>query len=170
MSKKSKKSKLCRIYSLASCTSLRLKPEISRTLTDVLWEFYRKRIRPLVAWIMKATKEIISKYEKVYLMIDALDECTDTHGRRTDLTANLKKMPENLKILCTSRELSDIKQLFPHAVVIHIHTQESDAEKCLVGQIAKSVRLRKHRQSDASLMPAFVDTVVNRVDGMLVFL
>jgi hypothetical protein len=110
----------------------------------------------------------ICTYHTAYVVIDALDECSEGNGERSELIGYLRKMPSNLKILCTSRELPDIEKLFAESGQVYIHARETDVEKYLEGQIEKSTRLRNHVRADPTLQQHIVKTIVDRVDGMFV--
>lgn len=84
------------------------------------------------------------------------------------MVENLKKMPLNIKILCTSRELPDINQLFSDSSKVYIHARDDDVENYLKERIEKSARLRKHVQADSTLLQTIVEKVIQRVDGMFV--
>ena len=144
-------------------------PEISQTLMDSFKELHQKKIQRPTRDVLAALQIIIPTYHTVYIVIDALDECTESDGRRSELVQYLKNMPPNLKILYTSRELPDIERLFPDASKLYIHALETDIEKYLKGRIDKSPRLRKHVQGDPSLLQAIMAGIVGRVHGMSVF-
>jgi hypothetical protein len=143
-------------------------PEISEDLMYRLIEYRQKQIRPSMEATLDALRTIVSTYQTVYVVIDALDECSESNGERSELVGHLREMPSNLKILCTSRELPDIEKLFSESGKVYIHAQETDVEKYLKGQIEKSMRLRNHVRADPSLLQHIVNTIVNRVDGMFV--
>jgi hypothetical protein len=151
------------LHQLAVCA-----PEISKDLMYRLIEYRQKQIRPSMKATLDALRIIVSTYQTVYVVIDALDECSESNGERSELVGHLREMPSNLKILCTSRELPDIEKLFSESGKVYIHAQETDVEKYLKGQIEKSMRLRNHVRADPSLLQHIVNTIVNRVDGMFV--
>jgi hypothetical protein len=84
----------------------------------------------------------VATYQTVHLVIDALDEYTDSDGTRSELIEYLKGMQSNLKILCTSR--NTVGKLFLDAGKVQIYAKENDVEQYLKGRIEKSVRLRSH--------------------------
>ncbi|PQE29767.1 AGC PKA kinase protein [Rutstroemia sp. NJR-2017a WRK4] len=141
-------------------------PEIAKDVMRRLIENHQKQIRPSMVDALDTLRAIVSTYQTAYVVIDALDECSEGNGERSELIGYLRKMPSNLKILCTSRELPDIEKLFAESGKVYIYARETDVEKYLEGQIEKSTRLRNHVRADPTLQQHIVKTIVDRVDGM----
>lgn len=101
-------------------------------------------------------------------MIDALDECSETDHTRTNLLMEIRKLPSNLHLLCTSRFFSDIDEIFKDTPRIEIRASNTDVQKYLEAQIEKEGRLKRHIDTDPSLLEEIVDTIIARVQGMFV--
>jgi hypothetical protein len=144
-------------------------PRIPQDLLDIYESNIRKNTRPALQEILQLLEYVISEIPRTYLVIDALDECTDINGTRSQLIRQMLKLPADLKILCTSRDLPDIEQLFGEEDELRIQAQSTDVEKFLIERIDKSSRLKKHVLADPSLLKEITTTIIARVEGMLVF-
>ncbi|EWZ86563.1 hypothetical protein FOWG_10125 [Fusarium oxysporum f. sp. lycopersici MN25] len=100
-----------------------------------------------------------SKFKIVYLIIDALDSCTNSEGERTRqrMQEALRKLPQNIRFLFTSRSDSLIRDL-GISQRLHITPHESDIRRYVTDQINRDLEL--HRVlADA----AYQDEVITRV-------
>uniref|UniRef100_A0A0D2XBS5 Nephrocystin 3-like N-terminal domain-containing protein n=1 Tax=Fusarium oxysporum (strain Fo5176) TaxID=660025 RepID=A0A0D2XBS5_FUSOF len=100
-----------------------------------------------------------SKFKIVYLIIDALDSCTNSEGERTRqrMQEALRKLPQNVRVLFTSRSDSLIRDL-GISQRLHITPHESDIRRYVADQINRDLEL--HRVlADA----AYQDEVITRV-------
>ena len=73
--------------------------------------------------LQNALRDILDKFCQVYIMIDALDECTDrekTLNWVNKLISDMNHKPTNLHIVVTSRPERDIHDIFaaldPHSI------------------------------------------------------
>ncbi|KAK4060549.1 uncharacterized protein Triagg1_10674 [Trichoderma aggressivum f. europaeum] len=69
-------------------------------------------MRPPTEELQEELIATLRGFSKVYIVIDALDECPELGGRREDLMKTLRYIlnaaPDNLHVMCTSRKESDI--------------------------------------------------------------
>ena len=128
----------------------------------------RRRTRPNLVDFVRLLQTVVAQYSKFFLVIDALDECSETDQTRANLLMEIRKLPSNLHFLCTSRFLSDIEQMFKDAPRLEIRASNADVQKYLQAQIEKEGRLKRHIDSDPSLLKEIVDTIIGRVQGMFV--
>jgi hypothetical protein len=79
---------------------------------ESLRKFYDGNAQPPDDDLLDAIKETTKGFSKVYLVIDALDECPEEDNQRTYLLSMLKKLHSwtqaNLHILLTSRMVTNI--------------------------------------------------------------
>lgn len=104
-------------------------------------------------------KAQVSKFKIVYLIIDALDSCTNSEGEitRQRMQEALRKLPQNIRFLFTSRSDSLIRDL-GISQRLHITPHESDIRRYVADQINRDLEL--HRVlADA----AYQDEVITRV-------
>jgi len=121
--------------------------------------------RPSLNEICTALNSVISKYSKVYIIIDALDECTDNDGTRTELLTILRSLQTktNTSLMATSRFLARIEQSFQGFPRLEILARGADIRRFVAGQMH---RLPKFIQRDPELQTEIQDAIVLAVNGM----
>jgi hypothetical protein len=94
---------------------------------DVL-EFYNSHKRyntpPDYAELSEHLRSLVSLFSKVYIIVDALDECDEGNKTRSSLLAQLRNLDRRVQLFFTSRRLGDIENLLSGAVQFEIRAQE----------------------------------------------
>ena len=109
-----------------------------------------------------------SHFSTLFLVIDALDECSESDGTRSFLASDLRKMLPHARFLFTSRPYNDIESHFDGCLQIEIRAGNDDIRRYITSQILREPRLAKHIQADKSLLELIKETIIRRSDGMLV--
>lgn len=140
-------------------------------MPDEVRECYARHIglgtHPSITEYPQLLQVIAARFSRVYLVIDALDECNDRGGTWSGLIKEIRKLPPNLHLLCTSRPVGDIEQLFSGSPCQEIRASKLDVEMYLLEYIEKDARLKKHVLADPSLLDEITGSIVAKVDGML---
>jgi GTP1/Obg family GTP-binding protein len=72
----------------------------------------------------------IRGYTKAFIVVDALDECTETNECQIKLMKALRSLAElGVNLMVTSRDLPSIEQHFREALRLHIRATDEDVEK-----------------------------------------
>lgn len=107
---------------------------------------------------------------KVYLLIDALDECPEDHETRQSVLARIEKLTQdapNLKILTTSRELPVIRDsmtaLGPKPICVATSGVNADIRLYVVSQLSGDRSFGKFKKETLDLIES---TIASRADGM----
>jgi len=112
---------------------------------------------------------------KVYVVIDALDECPDNSGMPTSREKVLKLVDDlvslrlpHVRICITSRPEVDIRsfleRLTPHRVSLHDEGgQRKDIIEYLKYVVESDPKMGKWREEDKQLV---IDTLAQKADGM----
>jgi Cdc6-like AAA superfamily ATPase len=126
-----------------------------------------RKTRPSLEEIFNALQSVLTSYSTVYVIIDALDECTDKDGTRSQLLARLRDLQRktDLRLMTTSRLIPDIVQEFDGMSILEIRASDADVQQFVAGQI---YRLPKCIQRDKKLQGSVQDKIVEAVDGMYV--
>ncbi|KAF2194389.1 purine and uridine phosphorylase [Zopfia rhizophila CBS 207.26] len=119
--------------------------------------------RPDVAELSKHLSSMVSLFSKVYIVVDALDECDDNNKTRSSLLAQLQNLDTHVQLFLTSRPLEEI---LLDAVQFKVTAQEDDVRKYLSAQIKQESRLAKLCADNGSLEDEILDKVIAKVDGM----
>lgn len=92
------------------------RPDSPAWLNNLGSTFRDKGARPTLEHLESALWNSVEGFDAVYLIIDALDECTTSKGTRATLMRSLVKLqkhsPPNVHILVTSRQEPDIEAAF----------------------------------------------------------
>jgi len=124
-----------------------------------------RRTRPSLNEICTALNSVISNYSKVYIIVDALDECTDNDGTRSELLTILRSLQTktDTSLMATSRFITKIEQSFQGFPMLEIRASDADVRQFVAGQMH---RLPKLIQRDPELQIKTQDEIVLAVDGM----
>ncbi|KAI0301669.1 hypothetical protein B0F90DRAFT_1950194, partial [Multifurca ochricompacta] len=127
--------------------------------------------------LIQCLKRMISlpDQEPIYIVVDALDECSNTSGMPTpreqvlDLIKNLIGLSlPNLHICVTSRPEIDIRSSLEPLAPLHVSLHDQSGQKKDIVDYVRSVvqsdtKMRRWRQEDKTLV---VETLSERADGM----
>ena len=124
-----------------------------------------RRTRPSLEEVLGALRLVVSNYSKVYVVVDALDECIDHDGSRSQLLAALRNLQSegNLNLMATSRFIPEVMQQFSFAPVLEVRASDSDVKRFVEGQI---YRLPRCVQRDDGLQGVIKDGISTAVAGM----
>jgi hypothetical protein len=107
---------------------------------------------------------------RVYLIMDALDECPEDHQARQrvlELIERLTQGASNLKILATSRELPAIREsmaaLGSQPMRIATSDVDADIQRYVANQLSGDRSFRKFRKETLDLIES---TIASKADGM----
>ena len=110
-----------------------------------------------------------SHYETFYLVIDALDEYTDTNRYQLlNVLNEIRERSPGLRIICTSREEADIKTALEQYSKVRVRAEASDLEIYVASEI--ELRLRDGRLSinHTEVKDEIIDKLSHHADGMSV--
>src|SRR3981189_160315 len=92
-------------------------------IDDDVKKLYKENIdkdtRPNLREVSKILKKEIHKYKKVYVVVDALDECTDDYSRET-LIEQIRGLQPTVSLMATSRFFDSIARIFAGASILEI--------------------------------------------------
>ncbi|KFY68917.1 hypothetical protein V496_00687 [Pseudogymnoascus sp. VKM F-4515 (FW-2607)] len=121
--------------------------------------------RPSLDEILAALNSVLNNYAKAYIIIDALDECTDSDGTRSELLTILRSLQarNDTSLMATSRFVARIEQSFQGFPMSEIRASDADVTRFVAGHIHQ---LPKCVQRDPGLQAETQDRIVQAVDGM----
>ena len=112
----------------------------------------------------------LETYKEVFLLIDALDECPEADNMRQDVLAWLATLAQkapHLRILATSRELSDVRQsmatLGAESLPVASRSVDVDIRQYVQRQLLRDHRLARLDQATKALVE---ETISLKADGM----
>ena len=139
-----------------------------QTLPDVFDNLYSThnaaKTRPRWQEIYKVFEGCITELRTTYLIIDALDECSQES--RTALLELFKILPSNVSLMVLTRHIDEIVQEFRAFPMVEIRASLGDLKKYTTSRIKSNRRLWGHVRDDASLQQTISDRVASKADGM----
>ena len=132
-------------------------------IRELYHKHHRSNIRPDLAEISKTLESVASLFSRVYIVVDALDECNNSNKTRDSLLSCLWKLDVHVQLLFTSRPLDET---IPKAVQFQVTAQETDMCKYLSGQIQKEPGLAKLCAKHQGLQEEVLDKIITKVGGM----
>ena len=124
-----------------------------------------KGTRPSINEVSKSLSAALDTYSRVFIMIDALDECQLPDGGRGKLLSELFCLRDETgaNLFATSRFIPEIMKLFEGSITFEIRANDADVQKYV--------------ESRFSLLPSFVlrsptlqedikAGIISAVDGM----
>lgn len=138
-------------------------------VNDDVKKLYKKHIdkdtRPNFQEVSEILKKETDNYKKLYVIIDALDECTDDFSRET-LVEQIQGLQPKVNLLVTSRVLDSIARIFAGAPVLEISASPADVRAYVAGRVSRGGQLSRHVKIDLMLFEDIVKSVAENAQGM----
>ncbi|KAF2790175.1 hypothetical protein K505DRAFT_377712 [Melanomma pulvis-pyrius CBS 109.77] len=109
-----------------------------QVVVDAYYQHKKAKSRPSCDELAEMLRVVISSHERVFIIIDGLDECQVNHGTREKLLDTIFTLhaTTQVSILATSRYIQDMEKRFDgRAVVVVIKASEEDVGLYLDGRI-----------------------------------
>ena len=143
-------------------------PVIPSQLRSLYEQHIRRKTRPTLAECSERLHMELAACSRAFVIVDALDECDEASGARRDLVNQLLRLPANTHLMVTSREVLSIQHMLGRFRRLEIRASDADVRTYLEGRIERADRLERHVQADPTLRNTILDTIVKKVEGMLV--
>jgi ankyrin repeat protein/Cdc6-like AAA superfamily ATPase len=126
----------------------------------------KKRTRPSLKELKLVFESVLKSFEKVYIIIDALDECRED-GSRQDFLRSLREVEGHAQLFITSRRIHGIVSGFKKMKTLDIYARSEDISSYVRGRMLDpDYRLYKLVQNDMSLQDTIVQSVTSTAQGM----
>ncbi|KAI9765366.1 MAG: hypothetical protein M1840_007446 [Geoglossum simile] len=124
----------------------------------------RERTRPSPNEILEALESVAPQYSRVFIIVDALDECSVSDSERQKFLSAIFNLQAKTgaNIFATSRINDNIAKLFGVALSLQIHAKDEDIESYLDGRMP----LLQSDILDDALRGMIRREVIRAVDGM----
>jgi hypothetical protein len=109
--------------------SMNTQPSISEAAKSCYTSKHKNKERPDRKDIQELVKAEIGRYSRVFIIVDALDECSDKGNERNVLLTelqNLLSLPIDVQLLFTSRLSINILPHFPSCKTMVISARDED--------------------------------------------
>ena len=107
---------------------------------QTLYDQYKDRPkRPTLGEILDILHSVSILYQRVYIIVDAVDECQVTNGCRTRLLSGIFEVQARVRanIFSTSRENPEIVEKFKESISLEIRAKDEDVKTYLAGHMER---------------------------------
>ena len=141
------------------------KSELPESILNLHKKFESKDVKPQLQDLLKVFSLVSQDFDRVFVVIDALDECDEGKHRQAVIEI-LNKLGEqaNIRLFITSRpHPQDIRMALNFASQITIEAQDSDLRKYLSHEFQNS---HSAELFDESFKVEIMDKITNRANKM----
>jgi hypothetical protein len=126
-------------------------------------------LRPSLSTLTTLLKAEIETYSRLFIVVDALDECfpEQVRGDLLDELRSLTIIPHT-KLMVTSRDIPSIERAIKADITIEIVATDSDIKSHVEGRISKDAMLKRLITKAPSMEEKVVHRVVEKAQGMYV--
>ena len=126
----------------------------------------REQTRPPLVEYLRLLLNVTQMFSKAFVLIDALDECSERDGTRDSLLKALREIGPHVHILITSRLVPVTTDQFGDASQLEIRARDEDVATYVKSRIATSARLLRHIERDPALESTIVSKLLAKAQGM----
>lgn len=137
------------------------------SIPQCLVDSFNNRARITTSGFMTCLKSMFSTFSKVFIVIDALDECHLPDNLRTTFLSELRALQENfnLRVFATSRDDQGIPALFEGCTTLKVRASPDDVKRFLAGRVGV---LPAFVQKRSDLQEEIITQISKSIDGMYV--
>lgn len=142
-------------------------PSLLGSVRGLYDEHRVKRTRPPLNEVLSVLQAVAAVYSRVFIIVDALDECQTSDGCRTKFLSELFNLQEKHKIniFATSRSIPEIISRFMTSMKLDIFASTNDVAIYLMGHMDQ---LPSCIQEDPQLQQEVKAGISKAADGMCV--
>jgi hypothetical protein len=142
-------------------------PSLPSTVKDLYDRHKTKWTRPSLDELSRSLQAVTTLYSRVFLIVDALDECQMSDGCRQRFLSGLFNLQAKcgVNLFATSRPISSIEKEFKGNTMLEIRASEEDVRRYLEGHM---FRLPGFVVRSLELQEEIKTRIVKAVDGMYV--
>jgi Cdc6-like AAA superfamily ATPase len=143
---------------------LLLIPDVVRSLYD---KHKYQQTRPSTDEISKTLCSAVASFSKVFIAVDALDECQVNHRCRSRFLSEIFNLHNKygVNLFATSRFIPEITENFKGGAMLEIRASDDDLRRYLDGHMT---RLPKCVLRSPELQDNIKDSIIGTVNGMYV--
>lgn len=140
-------------------------PGISLELDELYKKHVDKKSRPKLEEVLGLLRAEVARFSKVFVVVDALDECASSHDTRDVLASSLHDLASKSKVnvLITSRPIPRVTSAFEDCHHLEIRAEVDDVKAYVQGNIT---RMPKFVMRNEELQETIINAVAKAVDGM----
>ncbi|KAG8527048.1 uncharacterized protein KY384_008477 [Bacidia gigantensis] len=126
----------------------------------------KKKTTPAFPEYLDLLKGQMQGFTRVYIVIDALDECTEANGVREELLEGILQMPTFTSIMITSRYIPVVEDSLQAALRLDISARDDDIHLHVRSRLAREKTWARRIRLDSVLQTKIAKSIVERASGM----
>jgi hypothetical protein len=142
------------------------------TISEDMRQFYKNHLREERKPSLSEISEMLSlelrrNFSEIFIVLDALDECSVDANPRKIILQELQKLQANLRLMVTGRPFAATHMtVFEASDAVEIRATASDVERFVSSQIDNDESLQKHAAGGTELRRKIINSVVTKAEGM----
>ncbi|KAJ5560253.1 hypothetical protein N7513_002652 [Penicillium frequentans] len=143
------------------------RPTLPESLTALYNKHQIRRTRPSAEELSKVLLSVASLYTRIFVVVDALDECQRARGCRSRFLSHIFALQDafSINFFATSRPIPEIEETFEDCLQKHIIAPEEDIRNFLHSEIHMP-QMPKLIQRDNDLQKEITTQIVDLADGI----
>ena len=129
-------------------------------------EHAKRQSRPLLNEFLDLLRSVIRTFSKVFIVIDALDECPEGDEIRLTFINAIKKLVSRSDVLVTSRSIPAIEHELGGVDRLEIKASEGDIKEYLEKRLLGSPAMRSLLKKDPELQRTILSRIAQKAKGM----
>ena len=126
----------------------------------------KQKTRPTLSEVQNLLRLAIRGFNRAYIVVDALDECTEINENRETFVAELTSLLPDVSLLLTSRPLPHLERQLPNALQIELQAHNEDIIEYIKERAALSQKMRGHMQKDPKILQTIISKILEKAKGM----
>jgi hypothetical protein len=106
-------------------------PTISNEILLLYQKTFKKLMRPTLNEWSKLLQSEIRHFSKVFILVDAMDECSESNNIRENFLSEVQKLQPRVQLFVMSWHSATIKYEFEKATCLEIYTSGDDVRRYL---------------------------------------
>lgn len=154
------------LASLLKQLAQRLNP-VPDAVNSLYGRYVSTRTQPTLDELSQALEAVAALYPRVFIVVDALDECLITGSHRSDFLSRMFAVQERsgANLFMTSRHIPEISEIFQGSTSLEIRALESDVRRYVDSSISN---LPSFVRRSPELQEEIQTGIVEAADGMYV--
>ncbi|KAA8573430.1 hypothetical protein EYC84_005016 [Monilinia fructicola] len=142
-------------------------PSLPDAVKDLHKRHSYKGTSPSLEDLLQTLQSVTAIYSKVFIFVDALDECQDTTGYEMKFLSQILNLQARcqLSLFATSRHVPEICKKFDPSTWLEIRASDEDVERYLDGHMSQ---ISRYVSEKPDLQGEIKTAIINAVDGMYV--
>ena len=124
--------------------------------------------RPDLNEIASLLRTQVERFDEVFIVIDALDECPDLNQTRKNLLAKVRCLLPKARLMITSRHTPSIEKMFKHDTHLEIRAQNQDVREFIKSQLEQRDELVDLLEDHEDVQSSIIATILEKTNGMYV--